>query len=249
MPQMHALRMPPDIRSIKIGDQLIVVIDDFLEHPEAMVEFAANGSFEPYPGQAEHKGYPGVRARAPVDYSRNITELLDPLIKVNFGVPEALDVQKSACYFSLTTTPPEALGPLQRTPHFDASTPHHMAALLYLCNAEHGGTGFYRHNATGLQRITAANREHYLDVYYEEINARRPAQRYFDRSDEHFTLLGAIAARFNRMVVYPGSVLHSACINPALSICSNPRAGRLTVNTFYDFRLAGAREVQVTETT
>ncbi len=241
MPQNHALRMPPDIRSLKIGDQLVVVIDDFLEHPEALVEFAANATFEPYPGTADQKGYPGVRARAPVDYSQNITELLDPLIKVNFSVPEALAVQKSVCHFSLTTTPPEALGPLQRTPHFDASTPHHMAALLYLCNDEHGGTAFYRHNATGLQRITAENRERYLDVYYDEINERRPAQRYFDRSDERFTLLGAIPARLNRMVVYPGSILHSACVNPMLSICGDPRAGRLTVNTFYDFSLASSR--------
>ncbi len=235
MPENHALRMPPDIRSLRIGDHQVVVIDNFLEHPEALVEFAAEGRFEPYPGMAERKGYPGIRARAPGDYSHNITELLDPLIKVNFGVPEVLAVKKSACYFSLTTTPPGALGPLQRTPHFDASTPHHMAALLYLCNDEHGGTGFYRHNATGMQRITAENRERYLDVYYEEINARLPAQRYFDRSDERFTLLGAIAARFNRMVVYPGSLLHSACVNPALSLCGDPRKGRLTVNTFYDF--------------
>ena len=245
MPRNHALRMPPDIRSLKIGDHLVIVIDDFLEQPQAMVEFAASGRFEPYPGTADRKGYPGVRARAPVDYSQNITELLDLLIKVNFGVPEALAVQKSVCQFSLTTTPPEALGPLQRTPHFDASTPHHMAALLYLCNGEHGGTGFYRHEATGLQRITADNRERYLDVYYEEINERRPAQRYFDRSDERFTLLGVIPARFNRMVVYPGSLLHSACINPALSLCDDPRAGRLTVNTFYDFR-AGSAEIPET---
>lgn len=231
----HALRMPPDIRSLAIGDHRVVVIDDFLEDPQAMVECAAQGSFEPCPGMADHKGYPGVRSRAPIDYSHNITELLDPLIKVNFGVPEALDAKKSVCWFSLTTVPPQALGPLQRTPHFDASTPHHMAALLYLCNDEHGGTAFYRHNATGLQRITADNRERYLDTYYDEINARRPAQRYFDRSDDRFTLLGAIPARFNRMVVYPGSLLHSACINPALSIDSDPRAGRLTVNSFFDF--------------
>lgn len=231
----HALRMPPDIRSLRIGDALVIVIDDFLEDPAAMVDVAARSTFEPYPGTVEQKGYPGVRARAPADYSRNITELLDPLIKVNFGVPEALDAQKSACHFSLTTTPPEALGPLQRTPHFDASTPHHMAALLYLCGEEHGGTGFYRHAATGLQRITAANRERYLDVYYEEINARRPAPRWFDRSDDRFTLLGVIPARFNRMVVYPGSVLHSACVDPVRSLRGDPRTGRLTVNTFCDF--------------
>jgi hypothetical protein len=137
--------------------------------------------------------------------------------------------------FSLTTTSPEALGPLQRTPHFDASTPHYMAALLFLCDQTHGGTGFYRHNATGLQRITADNRERYLDVYHEEVNRRRPPARYFDRSDEQFTFLGMMPARFNRLVVYPGSLLHSACINPALSLSSDPRQGRLTVNTFYDF--------------
>jgi len=42
-------------------------------------------------------------------------------------------------------------------------------------------------------------------------------------------------ARFNRLVVYPGSLLHTACINPACSVNADPRRGRLTVNTFYDF--------------
>ncbi len=110
-----------------------------------------------------------------------------------------------------------------------------MAILLYLCDGRHGGTGFYRHNATGLQQITEATREAYLDTYYDEINARRPAQRYFDNSDDQFTLLGLIPAKFNRMVVYPGSLLHSACINPAISLSTDPRAGRLTLNSFYDF--------------
>ena len=235
MADRFSVRMPPDIRSLRIGDHQALVIDDFLEHPQEMLEEALHSAFKPCPGAEQQKGYPGLRAAAPSDYSQRITELLDPLIKVNFGVPEALEVKKTPCCFSLTTVAPEALGPLQRTPHFDASTPHHMAALLYLCDDSHGGTGFYRHNATGLQRIMAENRERYLDVYYDEINARHPAPRYFDHSDAQFTLLGMIPARFNRMVVYPGSLLHSACINPARSISADPRAGRLTVNTFYDF--------------
>jgi hypothetical protein len=230
-----ALRMPPDIRAVALGEHRAVVIDDFLENPAELLEWAARATFEDCPGMAEGKGYPGMRAPVPEAYSHSITELLDPLIRLNFGVPEGLPLKKTPCAFSLTTMAPEALGPLQRTPHFDASTPHHMAALLYLCGPEHGGTGFYRHQASGLQRITAANREPYLDLYYEEINARRPAPRYFDRSDDRFTLLGMIPARFNRMVIYPGSLLHSACIDPARSISADPRAGRLTANTFYDF--------------
>ena len=229
------IRMPLNIEIATIGDDKALIIDNFLEDPDAMLESAAASQFSEYPGYANRKGYPGIRAQAPSDYSYNITTLLEPLIKAQFAVPEQLDIRKSICAFSLTTMPPDQLSPLQRTPHFDASTPHHMAVLLYLCDERHGGTGFYRHNATGLQQITEATREHYLDTYYEEINALRPAQRYFDDSNEHFTFLGMIPAKYNRLVIYHGSLLHTACVNPTLSVDANPRTGRLTVNTFYDF--------------
>lgn len=229
-----ALRASCDIQSVQVGGQTVVFIDDFLEDPHALVDAACASRFEPACAAAE-KGYPGVRAEAPAAYTQAITALVDPLIKVNFGVPQDLAVKVGLSAFSLTTTAPDALGPLQRTPHFDASTPHYMAVLLYLCGPQHGGTGFYRHNATGLQRITADNRERYLDTYHDEVNRRHPPARYFDRSDEQFTFLGMMPARFNRLVVYPGSLLHSACINPACSLSSDPRQGRLTVNTFYDF--------------
>lgn len=230
-----AIRMPPDVRSVRIGDHQVVLIDNFLEDPQALVEAACRSSFEAAPGADEKKGYPGVRALAPVDYSARLTELLDPLIRINFGVPEDLPLRKSPCTFSLTTVPPAELGPLQRTPHFDASTPHHMAVLLYLCGPEHGGTGFYRHKATGLQQVTADNREHFLDTYYAELNAQHPPPRYFDDSDAHFEFLGMMPARFNRLVVYRGSLLHSAIVNPQRSINGDPRTGRLTVNSFFDF--------------
>ncbi|MFZ6751440.1 DUF6445 family protein [Undibacterium sp. Ren11W] len=235
MKTAFSIRVPAQIQTVTIGDHQALIIDNFLEDPDAMLAIAARSEFSPYPGYAEKKGYPGVRAVAPSAYSYNITTFLEPLIKAYFAVPEQLDIRKSICAFSLTTMPTEELGPLQRTPHFDASTPHHMAVLLYLCDDRHGGTGFYRHNASGLQQITEVTRELYLDTYYEEINAIRPDQKYFDDSNHHFSLLGVIPAKYNRLVIYHGSLLHTACINPALSIDSNPRSGRLTVNTFYDF--------------
>ena len=230
-----AFRMPPDVQCVEIGGQPIVFIDDFLEDPQGLVDAACLSPFEAPAGLAEHKGYPGLRAQAPAAYTQSLTELLDPLVKLNFQVPEALDIKVGLSAFSLTTVPPERLGPFQRTPHFDASTPFYMAALLWLCDEGHGGTGFYRHNATGIQRVTADNREHYLDLRHAEMNRLCPPPRYFDRSDEHFTFLGMMPARFNRLVVYPGSLLHSACINPARSLDRDPRRGRLTVNTFCDF--------------
>lgn len=227
--------MPPDVQCVQIGGQQVVFIDDFLSTPELMLEAACQAAFHPCPGHEQGKGYPGLRATAPAGYSMKLAELLDPLIKLNFGVPEQAQLGKSACEFSLTTVAPDALGPLQRTPHFDSSSPHHMAVLLYLCGPEHGGTGFYRHRATGIQKITPANLERYSVAYSEELRQRPPRARYFDDSDEHFEFLGMMPARFNRLVVYPGSLLHTACINPGIGICADPRRGRLTVNSFFDF--------------
>lgn len=230
-----AIRMPPDIRSVPVGEHQLVFIDDFLEDPQALVEAARQARFEPCPGADERRGYPGLRAPAPRAYSESLTALLDPLIKLNFGVPEHLAVKKTPCAFSLTTVAPQALGPLQRVPHFDASTPHYMAVLLYLCDERHGGTAFYRHRASGLQQITADNRDRYGERVYGEVERRPAPPRYFGDSDEHFELLGMMPARFNRLVIYRGSLLHSAIVNPQLGLSADPALGRLTVNTFYDF--------------
>jgi hypothetical protein len=150
-------------------------------------------------------------------------------------VPESLALKKTPCAFSLTTVAPHALGPLQRVPHFDASTPHYMAVLLYLCDERHGGTAFYRHRASGLQQITAENRERYGEIVYREVDRHPPPPRYFAGSDDRFEFLGMLPARFNRLVIYRGSLLHSAIVDPAIGLDPDPARGRLTVNTFYDF--------------
>lgn len=235
MSNEFAIRMPPDIQALTIGEHQALIIDDFLEDPEALKAIAIDSQFSEYPNFHNKKGYPGIRAEAPTNYSSAITALLEPVIRANFDVPEELPLRKSICAFSLTTMPAQELSALQRTPHFDASIPQHFAVLLYLCDERHGGTGFYSHRASGWQQITAHNRERYLDMYYEEVNRESPAQRYFDGANAHFDFLGMIPAKFNRLVIYRGSLLHTACIHPQLSINSDPRTGRLTVNTFYEF--------------
>lgn len=230
-----SIRMPPDVQSLTIGGHQVLLIDDFLEDPQALVQAACDSTFELCPGATEGKGYPGMRANAPEAYSQELVSLLDPLIKINFGIDEDLPLRKTPCMFSLTTLAPDQLGPLQRVPHFDSSAPHYMAALLYLCDGRHGGTGFYRHKATGLQQIGVDDTERYGASVREQIERQPPPQRYFDAGDEHFEFLGRLPAKFNRLVVYSGGLIHTACVNPAVSISDDPRRGRLTVNTFVDF--------------
>lgn len=223
------------VETLKIGANKILLIDNFLKTPHTMVEHADHSQFTPYPGYANKKGYPGIRATAPSDYSYALTILLEPIIKKEFDVPEHLDIRKSVCAYSLMTMQPTDLGPLQRTPHFDASTPYHIAVLLYLCDEQHGGTAFYRHTTTGLDQITEETRENYLDIYYEEINSKRPKPAYAKESSELYEKIGMVTAKFNRLVIYKGSMLHAPYIDTAVSIDQNPKTGRLTVNTFYDF--------------
>ena len=230
-----SIRMPPDVQSLTVGGHQVLLIDDFLEDPQALVQAACDSTFELCPGAIEGKGYPGMRANAPEAYSQELVSLLDPLIKINFGIDEDLPLRKTPCMFSLTTLTPDRLGPLQRVPHFDSSAPHYMASLLYLCDGRHGGTGFYRHKATGLQQIGVDDTERYGASVREQIERQPPPQRYFDAGDEHFEFLGRLPAKFNRLVVYSGGLIHTACVNPSHSISDDPRRGRLTVNTFVDF--------------
>lgn len=230
-----AINNSPTLEYLTVGKHKIIIIDNFLAHPNHLVHQAAQSHFTPYPGYEARKGYPGIRAIAPSEYSYNITRFLEPIIKQEYCVPAHLDIRKSVCAFSLLTMKPEDLGPLQRTPHFDASTPYHTAVLMYLCDERHGGTAFYCHTTTGLDQITASTREHYLDIYYAEINRKRPAPGYVKESTELYRKIGMVQAKFNRLVIYQGSLLHAPYIDTEISIDSNPTTGRLTLNTFYDF--------------
>ena len=101
--------MPPDVQCVEIGGQRIVFIDDFLEDPQGLQDAACLSPFEPPAALTEHKGYPGLRAPAPAAYTQPLTEVLDPLVKVNFQVLEALDVKVGLSAFSLTTVAPDQL--------------------------------------------------------------------------------------------------------------------------------------------
>ncbi len=216
--------------------QKIIVIENLLEHPQALIDFATQHNFKPAPGQAAGKGYPGVQLVPPNTYSQLVTDFIKPLIQKEFDIAETLEMRKSECVISLMTTQPENLGPIQCVPHFDTSNVNQFAVLLYLCDQTHGGTAFYRHNATGLEFITAANSDRYLDIFFAELNAKKPAQGYFTDSDERFTKIGFLPAAVNRMVIYRSCVIHSPyLINLDKSINADPRTGRLTINTFVAF--------------
>ena len=203
----------------------IVIIDDFSAEPDALVDAAMQVSFS-----GGGPNYPGIRAPANARYLKSRAALLRSIFVDVFGMRDT--AKFAECNYSLVTTPPQDLAPVQRLPHFDSPDPACLAALHYLCKPEDGGTAFYRHRATGHERITEARMPGYFETLKREVSASPPPLAYPQGSTDLFEQIGRVEAAFNRLVIYRGQTLHSGDIPQSLPLSGDPKTGRLTLNTF-----------------
>ena len=137
------------------------------------------------------------------------------------------------CFFSIVTTPPEALAPIQRLPHVDGLEPERIAILIYLSAGEQGGTAFYRQRATGFETVDAGRRpafEAALDAGLAEHGPPPPA--YLAGDTELYEQVASYEARPNRGLIYRGHALHCAAIPPGVPLPADPVRGRLSLNSF-----------------
>lgn len=210
----------------------VVVIDDILPDPARAVEAAA--SLAPFPPATDH-AYPGLRRDlGPKDavgaaYASAICRSLLPVMRDVFGVA------KFAIYsagFSLVTTAPSDLEPIQSVPHVDTHDLKRFAVLHYLSNHENSGTAFFRHIATGFETITPDRWPAYAAARDEEIPRLGVPDGYIAGSSHGYEEIARVESRFNRLVVYPGALLHSGIVPDDFDFSPDPRTGRLTGNIF-----------------
>ncbi len=219
-------------------DQYCVVIDDFLQDPHELVEFAAHhtGEFS----TPERGNYPGPLFRVDGDAMTVIYRFIRSKMTKHFPFLRGSMVLWT--FLSMATTRPDELSYLQRICHTDpTSVPDRTcyAALVYLFENEgFGGTGFYRWRelelvlkAEAIEREDPGKGLAFLQDHFPTY--RKPA-RYMTGSNEIAELLCTIPARFNRMVFYSGNVPHSAAITAPELLSSDTRNGRLTLNIFAD---------------
>ncbi|TFI58516.1 hypothetical protein E2493_09695 [Sphingomonas parva] len=215
----------------------VIVIDGVLADPHALVDRAADAEFAD--AGSRRGGYPGIRAPAPADYTAMLVEAVEPLIRRVFGLGAAARGRVDGS-FSIVTTPPEALHPLQRVPHVDTCSPYRIALLHFLCGAEHGGTAFFRHRATGLEQIPPDAFDRYAEARRAEGAALPAAAGYPNETTPGFERIAAFEARCDRLLVYRSFSLHSGIIPAEATFAADPRLGRLTANLFVDYLPAGA---------
>lgn len=208
----------------------ILVVDQFLSEPQALIDYAATHAGFSADVDAY---YPGLRAPIPPIYPFAVRAFLGKIIAAAFNLGTAA-VSKERAHFSLVTTRPERLHPLQRIPHFDNTDERHLAVLHYLSPVSQGGTSFYRHAASGFEAIRPGSLARYTQLRDAELqSSRAPPPQYILGTTPEYHCIDSIDGQFNRLIVYHGMCLHSADISPDCTFSSDPRNGRLTANTFF----------------
>lgn len=214
--------MPLTVETIGAEQQPLCVLDDFAPQPDALRAAAAEAAFEP----GRHH-YPGVRAPIPGAYLESQLPIIAAAARLVFGASG--EVRLIDASFSIVTTPPEALSVAQRLPHCDAFTPDRIALVHYLSPEGGDGTAFYRHRATGFERVTEARRA----AYFAALDAEHaPPAGYIAGDTAAFEIVHRAEARYNRALLYRSWNLHSGAIAPGAALSADPLAGRLTVTAF-----------------
>ncbi|WP_267389371.1 DUF6445 family protein [Sphingomonas sp. GC_Shp_3] len=222
----------PRIEQIGHEAEPVIVIDDFVPDPARL---RAAAEVLQYDVMGRH--YPGLRAQvAPQDVAAYLHPV-EGLIAEVFGFPAPAAVISAG--YSIVTTQPADLTPIQRIPHFDGFEPERVALLHYLCGEEQGGTAFYRHRSTGFETISADRHATYDPALHRDV-ARHglPGAAYISGSTPIYEQIATFEARPNRALIYRGNLLHCAHLPAALDFANDPRRARLTVNTF----LMGSRQ-------
>lgn len=212
----------------------VIVIDDYAENfDQLVVQVATHGCFSP----DNVTNYPGIRSSIPktlvVDYLKPLMQVLYRIYKI----PNSVTPAPKDNYFSLITKQGSQLSALQTWPHFDTTDPNLIAVIHYLDKGGHGGTGFFKHNKSGLERMDKNNKNYFYqcaDDYFQSINTN--TYGYCNEHHSEFTCYKKIAYKPNRLIIFPGQLLHSTLVDIATDIDPNPASGRLTANLFVVFK-------------
>ena len=212
----------------------IIVIDDFVNNVDALINFAvfSQNARETFCAQ-ESDFYPGVRKAAPLSYIERLKGLA-PIINSHFDMTDKSEFDVILSAFSIACTEPDELRPIQMLPHFDTPNMNQLAMVHFLCDETHGGPSFYKHRALGYERITKER----LMPYRQTIKQQAMAQKlhknphYINGSTSLFEQVYSVEAKLNRVVIYPSNLLHSGNINAANDYVCDPINGRLTISSF-----------------
>jgi hypothetical protein len=217
---------PAQVQFVGTERQPVILIDDFVPDPQVFVDEAA--SLE-YSTIGVH--YPGGRVPVPPARFQSFMPGIVELIVETFGCGTKLRLLET--YYSVVTTRPQVLTPIQRLPHVDGLERERIALLHFLSTDRPSGTAFYRQRSTGFESVDAARYPQFHAALKRDVSSHGlPGPAYISGDTPIYEQTACFEGRYNRALIYRGHALHCAWLPEDLSFSPDPRIGRLTVNTF-----------------
>ena len=234
--RIAAFRPNPSIETaVMANGQSCFVIDDALLEPDRLLEYATARRREF--SNVNFNAYPGVYLPIPEAITTALGEFFAEHLRRRF---DARRVQHVHCRLSMVTTAPSRLQPYQCMCHQDppAVDPRHsiQASLLYLFrDGALGGTSFYEPARSFAETARLFHDATVLppDQFWQRYSME---PSYLCASNEWFRRVGGVEARWNRLVFYDGTALHSGDIPQPDRLTDDPATGRLTLNGFFSSR-------------
>lgn len=230
----------PRIEPVAVEGRVVChAIDDALVDPGAWRDFAvAQASvFRESPGNA----FPGSELRLPDDAVMPLGDVFNEHFRRAF---DARRLERLYARLSIVDRPPASLKPTQWQAHVDrldiGPGETIAASVLYLFEDESlGGTAFYRPRRPAAE--TVAMIQDAATMAPEAFAARHGvAPGYQTASNAWFEKVASVPARWNRLIVYPGTIFHSGEIMRPEALDPHPSRGRLTLNAFFSCRRRAA---------
>jgi Family of unknown function (DUF6445) len=227
--EIFALNPNPTIHERRVGRgrHRVLIVDNFYQFPERVLGLVDELEFFDDPKIT--LSFPGRRAIAPA----NLSHLIPVIMRYTRKTEPALRDNMLLSVQGLWGNTP--LTPRQLVPHNDPTA----TALLYLNRPEDcsGGTGLYRHAATGLELVPLSpdeqmfelarelgypvtqlrTRDGYVAMTERVIFNTRFANRdgsMLNQGNEYWELMELIEMRCNRLVVYDGRIPHTVYFEP-----------------------------------
>ena len=232
---MKGLKINPELRvqQVKIpGTSLYAtIVDDFLLDTNSVMEFAHNIAYF-NPMFSDNSFYPGIRDHMPLPYMRLLKRFFEDRVlgKTNNQNDNTSSFHK--CLLSLTTCQPSQLTIEQRLPHIDSFDERDYAFVHYLSGEELCGTSIYRYKPKNLIQFTAEHKPVLAKMVTDIKASPTDHQGYITSTTSIFEQVLNIDAKFNRLVIYKGNLLHSANLVSQKSYNNNPKTGRLSIASF-----------------
>jgi hypothetical protein len=228
--------MPVKVHEIGREKTKIVTIKDLVKAPDELVGLAC--SMLPFPDESKMNLYPGLRryfTKSDANAAHYVDSLLQSIATLMQSVYSVKGFKLINSSFSMVTKVLDDMTPIQRSPHYDSANPNFFAVLHYLSPTPFGGTNFYRHKNTNIERITPANESEYQSILAKQFDEQKANSNLNHNERENwFEKIGAVAGEYNQLVIYQGALLHSGDIPANFKPSSDPRRGRLTANIFIE---------------